>query len=196
MARAQARDKVKRNVVLLRELPKGQDGRPSKAFTLPQAEAVLIAAEGTPMYAHVVLSLLIGARTEELRALTWWHVDLEGKPDANPHVPPSIMVWRSVWASGDTKTRKSRRTLALPMRCVEALRLHRELQGEQRKAAGDRWQDNGLVFASHVGTERQAGNVRRSFRVILRRPGWMSKSGRLAKCGTALCRCCPTPASP
>jgi integrase len=171
VARAQARDKVKRNVVLLCELPKGQDGRPSKAFTLPQAEAVLGAAEGTPMYAYVVLSLLIGARTEELRALTWSHVDLEGKPDANPPVPPSIMVWRSVRASGDTKTRKSRRTLALPMRCVEALRLLGELQPAQRKAAGDRWQDNGLVFASDVGTERLAGNVRRSFRVIVRRAG-------------------------
>lgn len=171
VARAQARDKVKRNVVLLCELPKGQDGRPSKAFTLRQAEAVLIAAEGTPMYAYIVLSLLIGARTEELRALTWVHVDLEGKADANPPVPPSVMVWRSVRASGDTKTRKSRRTLALPMRCVEALRFHRELQQAQRTAAGERWQDSGLVFASHVGTERQAGNVRRSFRVIVHRAG-------------------------
>src|SRR5262245_48709058 len=27
------------------------------------------------LYAYIVLSLLIGARTEELRALTWSHVD-------------------------------------------------------------------------------------------------------------------------
>jgi hypothetical protein len=39
-----------------------------------------------------------------------------------PEVPPSIMVWRSVRAGGDTKTKKSRRTLALPQRCVEVLR--------------------------------------------------------------------------
>ena len=171
VARAQARDKVKRNVVLLCELPAGQDGRPSKALTLPQAEAVLGAAEMTTMYAYIVLSLLIGARTEELRALTWSHVDLEGKPGANPPVPPSIMVWRSVRTSGDTKTRKSRRTLALPMRCVEALRFHRELQRTQQKATGNAWQDHDLVFASRVGTERNAGNVRRSFRIIVRRAG-------------------------
>jgi integrase len=171
VARAQARDKVKRNVVLLCELPKGQGGRPSKALTLRQAEAVLSAAEMTPMYAYIVLSLLIGARTEELRALTWSHVDLEGKPGASPPVPPSIMVWRSVRASGDTKTRKSRRTLALPMRCVAALRFHRELQQAQRKAAGKRWRDNDLVFASLVGTERNANNVLRSFRIIVRRAG-------------------------
>lgn len=40
------------------------------------------------MNAYIVLSLLTGARTEELRALTWDHLDL----DANP---PTIMVWRS-----------------------------------------------------------------------------------------------------
>lgn len=123
------------------------------------------------MYAYIVLSLLIGARTEELRALTWSHVDLEGRPGASPSVPPSIMVWRSVRASGDTKTRKSRRTLALPMRCVAALRFHRELQQAQRQAAGRRWQDNDLVFASLTGTERNANNVRRSFRIIARRAG-------------------------
>jgi integrase len=171
VARAQARDKVKRNVVLLCELPKGQGGRPSKALTLRQAEAVLGAAEMTPMYAYIVLSLLLGARTEELRALTWSHVDLEGKPGASPPVPPSIMVWRSVRASGDTKTRKSRRTLALPMRCAEALRFHRELQQALRKAAGKKWQDHDLVFASLVGSERNANNVLRSFRIIVRRAG-------------------------
>lgn len=50
------------------------------------------------MNAYVVLSLLIGARTEELRALTWSHVDLVGKPAAAaiPAMPPSIMVWRWV----------------------------------------------------------------------------------------------------
>jgi integrase len=72
-------------VALLCDLPAaGRDGRPSKAFTLAQAAAVLDAAEGTAMYAYVVLSILIGARTEELRALTWDHVDLDGDPEADP----------------------------------------------------------------------------------------------------------------
>lgn len=53
-------------------MPKGQDGRPSKAFTLPQAEAVLRTAERTAMYAYIVLSLLIGARTEELTPGSRW----------------------------------------------------------------------------------------------------------------------------
>ncbi len=159
ITRAQARDKVKRNVVLLCDIPRGQEGRPSKSLTFDQADALLSAAENTSLYAYIVVSLLTGARTEELRALTWSHVDLDA-------TPPCIMVWRSVRAGGDTKTRKSRRTLELPQRCVDALWLHRESQDQVRKRAGDRWQDNDLVFASRVGTVLNAGNVRRSFRAL------------------------------
>jgi integrase len=76
------------------------------------------------------------------------------------------MVWHSVRASGDTKTRKSRGTLELPQRCVGALRLHREHQGQLRKHAGDNWHDNDLVFATRTGTALGAGNVRRAFRAV------------------------------
>ena len=145
-------------------MPKGRPGRPSKALTLAQAEAVLTAAEHTRMRAYVVLSLLTGARTEELRALTWDHVDLKGHPGADPSVPPHMAVWRSVRAGGDTKTRKSRRTLALPRRCVEALEAHRQQQDHDRAAAGPRWRDHDLVFASKVGTPLDAADVRREFR--------------------------------
>ncbi|MET8054839.1 site-specific integrase, partial [Streptosporangium sp. NPDC005286] len=157
---AQSRDKVKRNVVGLCEVPEGKEGRPSKALTLDQAEAILKAASDTRMYAYVVLSLLIGARTEELRALVWSEVDLDGKPGTD--APPWIAVWRSVREGGDTKTRKSRRSLALPRRCVEALREHRAQQAKERETAGAKWTENDLVFASLVGTPLDSHNVRRA----------------------------------
>jgi hypothetical protein len=69
-----------------------------------------------------------------LRALTWDHIDLHGEMAANPPVLRSISVWRSVRASTDTKTKRSRRTLA-PMRCVVALRLRRIRQAEAKKLA-------------------------------------------------------------
>ncbi|MFC6015523.1 tyrosine recombinase XerC [Plantactinospora solaniradicis] len=169
--RAMARDKVKRNVVALCSIPKGQDGRPSKSLTLDQAKAVLAAAEDTRLYAYVVLSLLTGARTEELRALTWEHVDLDGRPDDDPPAPPSMEVWHSVRAGGDTKTRKSRRTLALPLRCVTALRKHRQMQDRDRKRAGVDWHHTGNVFASLAGTELDAANVRRAFRRVAKLAG-------------------------
>jgi integrase len=164
ITRAQARDKVKRNVVLLCEIPQGRSGRPSKSLTLAQAEALLSAAEGTSLHAYIVVSLLTGARTEELRPLTWSHVDLDADPSY-------IMVWRSVRAGGETKTKKSRRTLALPRRCVDVLRSHRERQDQLRKQAGGKWQDNGLVFPSRVGTPADASHVRRSFRKVTEAAG-------------------------
>ncbi|MGP3933393.1 site-specific integrase [Nonomuraea sp. KM88] len=165
--RAMTRDLVKRNVVDLCSVPRGQEGRPSKALTLAQAEGLLKAAEETRMLGYLVMALLTGARTEELRALTWDHVDLTGDPDADPAVPPYVAVWRSVRSGGDTKTRKSRRTLALPQRCVEALKAHRTQQEEDKKTAGERWTEHGLVFASTVGTPLDAHNVRRAFRAVI-----------------------------
>lgn len=169
--RAQARDKVKRNVALLCDVPTGQPGRPSKSLTLPQATALLKAVEPTPMNAYIVLSLLTGARTEELRALTWKHVDLIGAPDSKPPVPPTIEVWHSVRTDGDTKTRKSRRTLALPVRCVDALKRHGELQNLMRGRYDLPWTDDDLVFSTKTGAELDAAHVRRDFRKVLDRAG-------------------------
>jgi integrase len=165
ITRAQARDKVKRNVVLLCEIPQGRLGRPSKSLTLAQAESLLAAAENTSLHAYIVLSLLTGARTEELRALTWSYVDLDSDP-------PFVMVWHSVRAGGDTKTRKSRRTLKLPQRCVDALRDHQARQNQIRKVAGDKWQDNELVFPSRLGTTADASHVRRTFRQVVAAAGF------------------------
>lgn len=109
----------------------------------------------------------IGARTEELRALTCDHVDLYGHANQSPPALPSISVWHWVRDDGDTKTKKSRRTLAMPTRCVVALRLHRLRQREIKRRRAEHWQENGLVFASNVGTELDSHNVRRAFRNVV-----------------------------
>ncbi|GAB3915898.1 hypothetical protein GCM10029964_128010 [Kibdelosporangium lantanae] len=74
-------------------------------------------------------------------------------------------------AGGDTKTKKSRRSLALAQRAISALHAQRTRQAVQRSEAGDDWQSNNLVFASELGTELDAANVRRAFRRILRAAG-------------------------
>jgi site-specific recombinase XerD len=83
----------------------------------------------------------------------------------------AIYVWRSERYGGDTKTEKSRRTLALPQRCVEALRQHMERQEKERLRAGELWQEHGLVFASRIGTPLTANNVIRAFRIITKKAG-------------------------
>jgi integrase len=163
---AEARDLVGRNVALLCTAPTGRGGRPSKSMTLDQARALLAACDDSALGAYVILGMLIGARNEELRALTWDHVDLAGDPDAHPPVPPSIRVWRSVRAGGDTKTRLSRRTLGLPAHAVDALVRHRDAMNK----AGLH-HEGSLVFCTSRGTALDAANVRRMFRNICAKAG-------------------------
>ncbi len=173
--RAMARDKVKRNLVDLCTIPEGKPGRPSKSLTLAQTKALLAAAEASWMRAYIVVSLLTGARTEELRALTWDHVDLDGQADTDPPVPASIEVWHSVRIDGDTKTRKSRRTLALPQRCIDALDAHKAQQEADRAKAGKAWQPTRLVFTTGIGTALDHHNVRRAFRSVATAAGLTAK---------------------
>jgi hypothetical protein len=60
--KAQVQDKIRRNIVLLCDVPEGRLGRPSKSLTLLQAESVLNAAGQAPvrMRAYIVVSLLTG----------------------------------------------------------------------------------------------------------------------------------------
>jgi len=168
---AEAHDLVGRNVDTLIDSPKGQIGRPSRSFTLAESLALLEAARESRLNAYVVLSLATGIRTEEARELHWEHVDLDGDPGAARPVPPSVAVWHSVREGGDTKTARSRRTLALPQAAVHALRDHRKRQAEDRLAASSLWQDHGLVFASTIGTPLDAANVRRELRKITEAAG-------------------------
>jgi len=114
-------------------------------MTLGQAIALLETVDaGTHrLAAYVVLSLLAGVRTEEVRAITWDEVDLTAG---------TVAVYRSVRVKGDTKTRKSRRVLKLPTRAVQALRAHHTRQAAERLAAGELWHEHGLVFCRDDGT--------------------------------------------
>jgi integrase len=133
------------------------------------------------LHHSIVVSLLTGARAQELRALRWDNVHLDGNPDARPPIPPHIEVWRSVRRGGDTKTRKSRRTLALPARCIEAPRKQRAQQAADRLAAGD-WQDSGLVFTTvfpcHAGETRGSRSTRGRAAVRERIVGARKRMGR------------------
>lgn len=170
---AEGQDLVRRNVSALVDTPRGLDGRPSQSLTLTEASALLEAAEASRLHAFIVLCLLTGVRSEEARALTWEHVDLEAA---------TISVWRSVRAHGDTKTNQSRRTLKLPEIAVEALRGQRQRQARERAEARELRQERGLVFTTSVGTAYESHNLRRDFRRVTAEAGlgarWVPKELR------------------
>ena len=170
---AEARDLVRRNVSALVDTPRGKEGRPSQSLTLEQGAALLQAAEKSRLHAYISLCLLTGVRSEEARALTWQHVDLDAG---------TVSVWRSVRAHGDTKTERSRRTLKLPTAAMRTLQAHKQRQAQERADAGPLWKEQGLVFTTSVGTPLESHNLRRDFRKVARAAGigerWVPKELR------------------
>jgi integrase len=170
---AEGQDLVRRNVSALVETPQGQVGRPSQSLTLDEVGTLLAESERSRLHAFIVLCLLTGVRSEEARALTWEHVDLDAG---------TIMVWRSVRAHGDTKTMRSRRTLKLPEIAVDALRTQKRRQADDRARAADQWREQGLVLTTSVGTAFESHNLRREFRKVTAAAGlgsrWVPKELR------------------
>ena len=168
---------------------KGTGGRLSKSLSLEQASQLLVAAESTAMHAYVVVSLLTGARTEELRALTWSHLDLDGDANAIPPTPPSIQLWRP---SGQL-VRQKRSDPAEPWSCRRC--------ASPRSASTDiaswlnefGWVSGGwtTIWCSPLGTapsstRRMCGVRSGPWRL---RPVWRLLSRRHASCGTVSSRC-------
>ena len=107
------------------------------------------AARGNRLEALYVLAVTAGLRQGELLALKWQDVDLENA---------ALSVRRTVTKSGgrlllgEPKTKASRRTISLTGGAVRALRGHLAKQMEEIGSLGDLYRDDGLVFASGVGT--------------------------------------------
>ncbi|WP_079406221.1 site-specific integrase [Streptomyces sp. 3211] len=164
---AQRRGRANRNVVELVDLPEGRPGKPSSSLSMAEAESILRAREGSWIHAYVVLALLVGVRTEEERPLTWTHVHTEAQGEVKPHID----VWRSVRRRGETKTVRSRRSLAMPLQVAQVMRDFRARQEEQFRATGKTWSAEGLVFPDDHGKQRTSTNVLRNFRSLLGEAG-------------------------
>jgi integrase len=131
-----------------------------------------IDADASPrLEALFVLAITLGLGPGELRALTWDH-------DLDHGV---IHVWRSTRRDGGTKTPKSRRSLILPKRAIDALIAHRKRQAVERLAAGEAWQDANLVFCHENGRQYSRDALNWRFSRMTRRAGighWHAHEGR------------------
>lgn len=159
MRRAARHDKVARNVAALVDTPRGKAGRRSRSLTLEQA-AALMAEAAKPKYrlgAYVILAIVSGLRTEELRALRWSDVDLKSA---------TVYVLRADRHEGETKTPLSRRGLGVADVAVEALGALRKRQAAEKLSAGEAYQDHDLVFCHEDGSPYTPQAVHRRFRKI------------------------------
>jgi integrase len=68
----------------------------------------------------------------------------------------------------EPKSERSRRTVSLPGIVAAALRAHRTRQLEERLKVGPAWEEQGLVFATPIGTPLDPRNVHREFRALVK----------------------------
>jgi len=119
-----------------------------------------------PLY---VLAISTGLRRGELLGLRWDDVDLE---HGTLRVGRALVRERGHYTLGETKTRRGRRQINLTPRTLNALRVHRKKQLEEKMRRADLYKDHGLIFASGVGTLVHPENmVKRSFKPLLERSG-------------------------
>jgi len=124
-----------------------------------------------------VLAFAYGLRRGEVLGLHWSALDWQAGTLAVTHSVRRIKDRdtssgrRTRLIVGELKTPKSRRTLALTPEMVAMFRQHRVRQAEARMAAGTRWQDCGLIFASEIGTPMDPENFSRSFSRLCQRAG-------------------------
>jgi integrase len=71
----------------------------------------------------------------------------------------------------EPKTERSRCTIDLPATVVAAVRAHHDRQHFERQAAGKRWQETGLVFATPIGTALDPANLLKTFKRHLKDAG-------------------------
>ncbi len=159
---------VARNAAEAVDPPKPQK-KEIKPLARDEARRLLEVARADRLNALYVLAVHCGLRQGELLGLRWDDVDLEA---GTLQVRRSLTVTKDGPAFTSPKTAKGRRSVRLTTRGVEALREHLQWQLAEIERTGDLYQDNGLIFATNVGTTINPRNLTgRSFKPLLARAG-------------------------
>lgn len=142
--------------------------KPVSPYSVAQARTLLAQVAGDRLEHLYRVALGMGLRLGELIGLRWEDVALDSDP---PTLAVSQQIYRQ-WEMGGEGSRlvaeapkslTGRRRLVLPARLVEALRDQSERLVIDRRLAGERWQEHGLVFPSSIGTPLEPTTIRRHF---------------------------------
>ncbi|MEV1145994.1 tyrosine-type recombinase/integrase [Micromonospora sp. NPDC049799] len=134
-----------------------------RALGVDEAKRLLDVLRGHRLEGLYVCALTVGLRRGELLGLAWSDIDFDAG---------TLTVRQTVQRAGGRlqlvapKTERSRRTVPVPAQTLALFRAHRRQQAADRLAAGERWQDHGLVFPSKVGTPMDPDHIDRTWHKI------------------------------
>jgi integrase len=148
-------------------------GRASKIrfLTPDQAKKLLAITSGDRFETLYLLALTTGMREGELFGLKWSDLDLERRLLTVNH-----SLSQTKRKKGEKRERvvlkgpknvRSRRTIEIPDVAVASLQGHAAHQAELKRAATDKWTDEGYVFTTRLGKPLDRGNALHRFQRIL-----------------------------
>jgi integrase len=146
---AMQRGRIHRNVATLVDPPAQRASDLAQPLELDEARAVLAAAADVRNSARWTVALALGLRQSEALALQWKDIDLLSNTVSVRRTLHRVKGAGLVYEA--PKTKRSERTLALPMPLVAALHGHKATQLGERMLAGSDWHDEDLVFARPNG---------------------------------------------
>lgn len=139
----------------------------AEAYMLKEARQLLAGAKGWRLEALIWVLLLLGLRKGEALGLAWRDLDWERATIAVTQQVQEIDG--KVTISQGTKTEQSRRTLPIPPRLLELLRLHWANQKEERELRDVEWHEHGLIFANEAGGPLWPTNFNMAFERLCER---------------------------
>src|SRR5712691_6719872 len=132
------------------------------------AERILEASAGTRLELPVAFALSTGMRRGEILGLRW--TDLS--PDFSlAHVRRSLQATGQALVFEEPKTRRSRRSVALPGFLHPYLERHRTDQATRREHLGDGWIDADLVIERGDGSPVNPDSMSSAWRFLVIRSG-------------------------
>jgi integrase len=146
---AMQRERIRRNVATLVDPPAQRASDAATALDLEESRKVLAAAANLRNSARWTVALALGLRQSEALALQWKDIDLLKNTVSVRRTIHRVKGGGLVYEA--PKTKRSERTLALPLPLVAALHAHKALQVGERMVARSEWHDEDLVFAQANG---------------------------------------------
>ncbi|MEU5140729.1 MULTISPECIES: site-specific integrase [Streptomyces] len=162
------RGHLTRNPVQLAKAPRVSEEE-IEPFTVEEVKRLLRAADDRRNSARWAVALALGLRQGEALGLKWADVDMERgvlmvrRSRRRPRYAHGCddpcgrkagycpQRQRTNPETADTKSRAGRRSVGLPAQLVDLLRVHRAKQDAERTAAGEKWADEGWLFATPDG---------------------------------------------